>query len=123
MRESEVVESEQVEQGCVEVVDVDGIARDVPSDLIRFTVGESAFESAARHEDGESEGVVISAGDIFAAAAVFAEWGASELACDNDECFVEETALFQIFDERSDGLVGHPSIECEFVIEVGVMVP
>ena len=84
-----MIYTHDMHQRSMEVMHVYRILNNIITKVIRFTVGESAFESAARHEDGESEGVVISAGDIFAAAAVFAEWGASELACDNDDIGVQ----------------------------------
>lgn len=118
VREAEVIESEQVEQRRVEIIDVDWVTRDIPTDFVGFTVGESAFESAASHQDGECEGVMVTPCDVLAAAAIFAERGSSKLASDDDEGFVEQAALFEVFDKGGNGLVGHACVEGEFVIEV-----
>src|SRR5205823_2965041 len=59
----------------------------------------------------------------FAAFAVFAERRAAEFAAPDDQCVIQEAALFEVFDQRGDGLVGHAGIEAELGVQIGVMVP
>jgi hypothetical protein len=36
---------------------------------------------------------------------------------------VEHAALFEVLDERGDGLIGHAGVVAEFVVEIAVMIP
>src|SRR5687767_3810404 len=60
--EAQVVEAEQVQERGVEVVDVDGVARDAPADVVGGAVDVPTLETAARHPDREGEGMVVAAG-------------------------------------------------------------
>ena len=107
----------------MEVVGMNRILGNLPTNFVGFAVGNSAFDAAAGHEHGEVVGVVIASGVRFAAVAVFAEGRAAELAAPDHEGFIEKAALFEIMNKRGDGLVGHPGVVIEFPIEVGMMVP
>ena len=54
-----MVYTEGVEDGGVEIVDVDGVADNVVAELVGFTVYDAAFHSTAGHPDGEATWMVI----------------------------------------------------------------
>ena len=80
MGEPEVIKAKLVQQGGMEIVQIDGILDNAPADLIGLAIGETTFESAARSEHGEGKGVVIAACGIGIAPAILAERGAAKLA-------------------------------------------
>src|SRR5687768_3384233 len=80
-----VVEAEEVQEGGVEVVDVDGVFDDVPADLVRFSDDLAAFDAAAGHPDGERKGMMVATGDFGVAFAVLAKGRAAEFRTPHDE--------------------------------------
>ncbi len=61
-RELLVIDSHEVEDSGVDVVDVGFIDDGVVADLVGFTIADAAFDSAAGHPGGEAMGLVIAAG-------------------------------------------------------------
>src|SRR5687768_14814553 len=49
--------------------------------------------------------------------------GAAEFAAPNDECVVEEAALFEVLNEGGAGLVGGLGLAFDFGGEIAVVVP
>ena len=86
------VEAELVEDGGVDVGDVVAVFDGVEAELVGFAVGDAAFDAAAGHPDGEAVGVVV------ASVAALGAGGSAELGGPDDEGFVEQAALFQVFD-------------------------
>src|SRR5687767_5058966 len=76
--QARVVEAEEMQDGCVEVVDVDRIFYDVPADVVGLADDLPAFHAAAGHPEAERKRVMIAARDFGVAFAVFAERSASE---------------------------------------------
>ena len=70
--QSLVVQAEAMEHGGVQVIGVDGIFFDGPSDIISATVDLAALEAAAGQESGKAEGVMVAAGVHLVAPSVFA---------------------------------------------------
>ena len=56
-----VIDSEEVEEGGVEIVNVDGVFDGVKADVVGLAVGDAGFHAAASHPDGEGVRVVITA--------------------------------------------------------------
>lgn len=56
-----VVQTEAMEDGGVEVMDVDGVLGDVVTEVIGGAEGEAGLDAAAGHPDGEAAGVVVTA--------------------------------------------------------------
>ena len=56
-----VVDAEAVEDGGVQVVDVDRVANDVVAEVVGLAVGPARLDAAAGHPDGEALGVVVAA--------------------------------------------------------------
>jgi hypothetical protein len=88
--EAAVVEAEQVQHRGVEVVDVDGVCRPAPADLVGLAVDLPALEAAAGHPEAEGEGVMVAARPWrHLAAAVFGQRRAAELAGEDDQRAVQ----------------------------------
>ena len=73
-----VVDTETVEKRSVEVIDVNGLVLDSPTNLVGLSVCLATLDAASCHEHGKAERVVIPSGDILAASPVFAQWGSSK---------------------------------------------
>ena len=50
VRQSLVIDSHLMQDGCVQVVQMHTVADDVVPEVVRFTVDLAAFDSAAGHE-------------------------------------------------------------------------
>ena len=94
--------AEQVHHGGVDVIDLGGFAAVLGfvAPFIAETVGDTAADAAAAEPVGEDERIVIPA-----LAALRARHAAELRGPENDGVF-EHAALFEILDERSDGM-GH----------------
>lgn len=101
------VDTKLVEDGGLEVGDVDGVFGDVVADVVGGSVG-SGLDAAASHPHGEGVGVMVSAVVAlfeFGADVVLHHGCAAKFATPDDEGAVEESTLFEIGNEASDGLV------------------
>ena len=76
-----VVEAEEVEEGGVEVVDVDFAVDHSEAEFVALAVDVPLLEAGAGHPHCEGFDVVVAA-DGFA---VFAHWGAAEFSAPDDE--------------------------------------
>jgi len=96
--ELEVIESEEVEQGGMEIIDVDGVLGDIPSDLVGLTDDLAPLDTASREENSEGEGVVIATGVVIfgIGAAIFPKRSSTEFSGEDDEGRIEEAALFEV---------------------------
>ena len=115
-----VIDAEEVEDGGVDIVDFCGVVavEGFVAEVVAEAVGDAAADAAAGEPVSEAERVVVAA---FAAlgAGHAAEFGGPE-----DEGVVEETALFEVFDEGG-GAVGEAACEravVAFDVFVGVPV-
>src|SRR6185437_16005904 len=97
--ESFVVEAEDVEDGGVDVVDVDLILDGVEAELVGRAEGEARLDAAAGHEHAEAVGVMV------AAVLPLGHGGAAEFAAPDDEGPFEQAAALEVLDERGDGAV------------------
>jgi hypothetical protein len=108
-----VVETQQVQDRGVQVVDVDRILHSAEAELVGGAVDLSALDAAAGHPDREAVGVVIASVDLPALRIQLDRGRAPELATPENQRLVEEAALRQILEERAYGLValaGKPSM-------------
>ena len=93
-----VVDSQQVQNGGVEIVDVDGILYRPVAEFVRLAIGHPAANPATRHPHGEAADVVVPSRPL-------GHRRASEFTAPDDEGVVEHAALFEIQDERCAGAV------------------
>jgi len=94
-----VVEAELMQDGGVQVVDVDFVFHRRESKVVGRSVDGSAFDSAARQPHGETVGVVVSA------VATLRCGSSAKLAAPDDERFFKQAALFEISEQLRDRLV------------------
>ena len=92
-RQAMVVETEEVEERRMEVVDVHSILDRCPSELVRFPYNVTALYAAACHPQAESEWVMVAPGFLTVAFMVVRQWRSPELTCTHDERIVEQAAL------------------------------
>jgi hypothetical protein len=118
-----VIEAEEMQDRCVEVVHGHGITGDMPGEVVGLPIDLAAFDAAAGHPEAEGTRMMIAAGDLLEALAVLTERSAAELAAPHDERGVEQATLFQILQQRGDGLIDHLAVVCELRIEATVMIP
>ena len=86
VREPFVVDAQQVEQGGVEVVDVDAVLGDLPSELVAAAVQVAAFDAGAGEKDREGARVMVPTVVIFCQRSLAVD-RASEFADPDDERF------------------------------------
>ena len=87
-----VIETEEMEDGGVEVVDVDAVLGGLESEVVGGAVDVAAFDAPACQPHGESVVIVVATVDFAAVASWgghFDDGGASEFAAPDDEGFVE----------------------------------
>ena len=89
-----VLNTQEVEGGGVEVVDMEGIFRGGKAEGIGLAEGHSSLDTASGHEHGAGLGVVISAGSL-------GHRGAAEFSAPDDEGVIEEATLFEVLNESS----------------------
>lgn len=121
-----MVDSEQVKDGGVEVVNVDGVAGDGVSQLIGGTMDMAAPRAATSHPDGI--GILVVVAPRIAALVPFASGSLShgrtaELSTPDHKGVVEEAALPEVPDKSGDGLVDLPALAGQIAEDVSVVVP
>jgi hypothetical protein len=113
-----MVETQKVQESGVEIVNMDGIGRDIETEVIGDAVDVAFFQTAASEPDAEAAVVMITT-----IVAALDHGGAAELAAPDDESVVEETPLFEVFDESGAGLIGSLAVFFDGFGEVTVLVP
>ena len=97
-RELFVVEAEQVQNRRLQIVDVNGINRDVKAKLVRLAVDNSALYSAPGHPGAEALGMVVAAG-------VLRRGRSPEFGAPNHAGIIQHSPLLEIFKETRNGFV------------------
>lgn len=101
-----VIDSEEVEKGRLEVVNVDTVFGDVEADVIAGTVGHAGFDSAACHPDGEGVRVMIPPPTRAIVVSALKKRSTPKLATPDDKGGIEHATLLQILKQSGRGLVG-----------------
>src|SRR5690349_8788849 len=104
MGEPRVVEAEQVQHRGMEIMNMDGILRDVVGEIVRRSVGQAALDAATGHPQREAARMMITAKAVLLDLAL-AVTRAAELTAPNDQRVVEQAALFQVGNKRGAGLI------------------
>ena len=84
VREALVIHTEEVQDGGVEVGNVDFVFLGEPAVVIRGSVGEARLHTAASHPHGEAVGVVV------ATVLALCRGRAAKLATPDDECVIQQ---------------------------------
>src|SRR5207237_1320564 len=112
-----VIDAEQMENGCVQVVAVRFVFEGTPRPLITFAVRKSRLETRASHPGYKCAAVVI------AANAALAEGHAAEFGCPNQQSILKQTAGLQIFDQTGNGEIDAFCNKAKLFRNVSVIVP
>ena len=94
-----VVDAEQVEHRCMQIVAVRGICRCLVRPLVAFAIGCAAFDASACQPGGEGVGVVV------AALAALTAGHAAELGGPDDDGVVQESPGLQVLEQCRCGSV------------------
>jgi len=97
-----VVESHDVQDGGMEVVDVDQVFHNVVTDVVGFAVNHAAAYISAGQPAGERVGVMRAG---FGSLAVLGPGGAAEFGAEDEQGFFEQAPLFEVGDQGGDGLI------------------
>src|SRR5439155_23101796 len=116
VRQSEVVDAEQMEHGGVQVVDGDDVFDGVVAELVGGAVGDAGPDAAAGQPDSEALDVVV-------AAVALGHGRTAELAAPDDQGFVEHAALSEVLDESGGALVHFRGAAADVVADAAMMVP
>ena len=94
-----VIEAEEVEEGGLEVVDVDLVLDRVEADVVRGSVGDAGFDAATGHPDGEGVGMVVPSPALAIFHRALKEGGATELASPDHQGVIEQPSLFEVLNK------------------------
>lgn len=112
-----------MENGCLKVVNVDGIFDDMKAEIIGFSISESPSYSTTCQPHRVRLGVVISSERSAKRRIVFNHWRSPKLATPDDEGGIEQAALFEIVDECGRRLIRFFAVAGVVADESGVSVP
>ena len=102
--ETRVIDAEAVQDRSLEIVDMDGIFGDVEAELVGGPVDQTGFYSPAGHPDRERLSVVVTAVFVTSRRPLCVRCPA-ELPAPDHERVLEQTALFEIENERGTWLI------------------
>ncbi len=114
IRQTLVVQAEEVENRGLEVVDVDAVLDGGEAELVGLAEGEAGFHAAAGEPHGISIDVVVATDHL----ADLAHRCAAELAAPDHEGGVEEAARLQVADQGGAGAVDLASDRVEIAGEI-----
>lgn len=103
--EFKVIDAEEVENGRMQVVDMDLVLDGVEPEIIGPPVHHAWFDAAASHPDGVSMGVMIPA-DLVGLQGSLHHGRPAKFASPEHEGFVQQTSLLEVPDEGDGRLVG-----------------
>src|SRR5262249_8318055 len=92
-RQLPVIEAQQVQNGRVQVVDVDAVLDRAEAQLVRSADDLTGFHAAAGEPHGKAVGVVV------AAVGALAHRRAAELAAPDDQRFIKQAAPLQVAEQ------------------------
>src|SRR6476660_9047824 len=118
-----MIETEEVQDRGMEVVDGHRVARDMPGEIIRLTVDLATLDASTRHPKAEGIGMMITAGDLLESGTILPKRGAAELTAPHHQCRVEQPALLEVLQQGGNRLVYHAAVVRELRIEAAVVVP
>ena len=99
-----VVDAEAVEDGGLQIMDVDWVPGHVVAKIVGLAVGDARFDAAAGQPDREAARVVVAAGVVRRLPALAVD-RAAELAAPDHQRIVQQPALFQVFDQGRRGQI------------------
>ncbi len=116
-----MVEAHLVEDGGVEIVDVDGVFDDIIAKLIGFAV-HARLDAPARHPDREGAGVMV-APVIVESELALTIVGSAKFAAPDNERFVQQAPLLQVGYQGRRRLIYVFGLTQNFAGQIAVGVP
>ena len=117
-----MIDAEAVQDGRLEVVDVDRVVLGVETEVVGGAEGHAGLDAAAGHPDREGFAVVVSSVFLTVGAALRVGRPA-ELAAPDDERLVEHAALLEVFDQGGRRLVDVAGHLGQLVLQAAVVIP
>lgn len=119
-----VVYPKLVKHGGMQVADVYWILDDVVTELVRFPVTDSAFDSSAGHPGCEAAWMVVATVVVAVARIqILGIGGATEFSSEDDERVVQQTLLLQIGKQAGNGLIHVLGLTSEVGRQSSMMIP
>ena len=115
--QSSVIDAEEMQHRCVEVVHRDWFVHGFVTVLISCAVNQAFLHTAASEEDGVSEWIVI------AAVASLREGRSSEFASPHDERGFEKSEALEIEEKRRGRLIDRARVVFVTLAKISVLIP
>ena len=116
-RQGLVIQAQQMQDGGVDVVDMNAILYGPQSNGIRGAVSHASTHTSAGEPQCVAPRIVVAAGSLFA------HRHPSKFTTPNDECVLEQAPLFQVAQQGGDGLVGSPTVTSVVLGYILVRIP
>src|SRR6266545_5646780 len=117
-----VIDTQTAQDRGIEVVDVHGIFHDVVTELIGVAVADAGLDAAAGHPDRIAAPVMVAAVVVFFDFALAID-RAPEFTAPDNQCVVQQAALFEVFDQRGGGLVGVAALLANPPWQIVMLIP
>ena len=85
-----VIESHQVQNSGMQIVEVNFILHSIVSIVIRLAIGQASTHASACHPDTKPMWIVVTA------IGIFGSWSAAKFSAPDHKGFIQHTALFEI---------------------------
>src|SRR5207249_6457636 len=121
-RQPGVVDSQAVQNGGVQVMHVDGIADDVVTIIIGFSMGNARLDASSSNPKGEAAWMVV-APIIVGCQLALAVNRSAEFPAPDNQRVVEQATLFQVTDKGCRRLVRITALACNLFRQGRVLVP
>ena len=116
-----MIDPQQVQQGCLEVMDVDRVLNNVVSQRVGLAV-HAGSNPGPGHPQCKTPGMMVPAKIVwlqFALAIVCSP----EFSCPDHQRIVQQSPLFKVRQQRRSGLIGFPRLGSNGGREISVLIP
>ena len=104
VRELGVIDPQTAQRGRIEIMNMHRITHDVVAEIVGLAVGLSAANATSRCPQRKAATMMVTPVIVCGQGSLTIH-GATELATENHQRFVEQAPRFQVFDERGNGTV------------------
>src|SRR5438128_2681602 len=118
-----MIEAQQVENGCLQIVYVNEVFHDVETQFVRDAIRQAALDAAAGQPDCVSLGMMIAAEAAAQSRIRLDHRRAAKLAAPDHKRLIEQATLLQVLYQRGGPAVGVRAILAMVAYQVGMGVP
>ena len=122
VRQSFVVDAQQVQNRGLQIVNVDSIFGDVDAVVVGPPPGHAALNASTSHPHGKTAWVMIAAVVCFRQAALRVD-RPTELAAPDNQRVIEHASLLEIPNQAGRRLVGVSALRSDLLRQVAVLIP